>query len=83
MGKAPSREATPTAPASNRSTPILLVASIADTTWRMFVPTIGLLLLGRAADDTWGLGHLGMAVGTIVGAAIAALLIKRQLEMKV
>lgn len=61
----------------------VLILSIADTTWRMFLPIVGLLLLGRAADDAWHTGHLWMAIGTIVGIVISGLLIKQQLERKV
>lgn len=59
---------------------VVLATTIADTTWRMFVPTIGLLLAGRAIDDAFRLKPVGMAVGTIIGAIISGILIKRQLE---
>lgn len=61
----------------------VLILSIADTTWRMFIPVIGLLLLGRLADDTWHTKPLGMIVGVILGTIITAILIKRQLEKEV
>ena len=79
MGKAPSRESEPTAPASNRSTPILLVASIADTTWRMFVPSVGFTLLGVWADNQWNTKPWLMILGIAVGTAGAYLLVSRQI----
>ena len=69
---------TPRPPKS--STVVLLLATIADTTWRMFVPTIGCILLGFWGDSTWGTQPWLTIVGIIVGVAITALLIKRQLQ---
>lgn len=57
--------------------PVLL--DMADTTWRMFVPTIGLLLLGRHYDVKFGTKPWLMLAGVAVGALIAALLIRRQM----
>lgn len=61
----------------------VLLLAIADTTWRMFMPIIGLLLLGRMADDAWRTGHTWMAVGTVSGMIISGLLIKNQLNRKI
>lgn len=57
--------------------------TIADTTWRMFVPTVSLILLGNLADDTWHTKPYGLLVGATVGALIAGLLIKQQLAKDV
>ena len=56
-----------------------LILDMADTTWRMFVPTVGLLLLGRVADRHFGTNPWLMLAGVALGAAIATLLVKRQL----
>ena len=56
-----------------------ILTTMADTTWRMFVPTIGLLLVGRWLDRQWNTHPWLMLVGATIGACIAALLIKRQL----
>ena len=56
-----------------------ILATIGDTTWRMFVPTIGLLLVGRHYDLRFGTKPWLMLVGVAVGALLAALLIRRQM----
>lgn len=53
---------------------------MADTTWRMFIPIVGLLLVGREVDTRLGTKPLLMLAGAAIGAAIAAVLIKRQLK---
>jgi len=57
-----------------------LIASMADTTWRMFVPTIGLLLIGNALDGTYGTKPWLMLLGALVGGMIAAYLVRQQLR---
>ena len=59
---------------------ILLLGTMADTTWRMFVPTIGGLLLGFWADASWGTRPWLTILGLILGTAITALLIRKQLR---
>ncbi len=66
-----------TARSSSAVAPILL--DMADTTWRMFVPTIGLLLLGRHYDLRFGTKPWLMLAGALVGALVAAFLIRRQM----
>ena len=58
----------------------VLLRDMADTTWRMFVPVVGLLLAGRYMDDRFGTKPALMLLGAAIGACIAALLIKRQLK---
>ncbi|MFZ1258299.1 MAG: AtpZ/AtpI family protein [Candidatus Saccharimonas sp.] len=62
---------------------VTLMLSMADTTWRMFVPTIGLLLLGRLADESWHIKPFGMIAGIVIGSLIAAWLVKQQLQKEV
>lgn len=57
-----------------------LIASMADTTWRMFVPTIGLLLIGNALDGEFATKPWLMLAGAAVGGVIAAYLVKLQLR---
>ncbi|MFZ1249692.1 MAG: AtpZ/AtpI family protein [Candidatus Saccharimonadales bacterium] len=53
---------------------------MADTSWRLFIPTVGLLLFGRHLDVTHGTKPWLMLLGVTIGAIIAAFLIKRQLQ---
>ena len=63
-----------------RSTVILLLSDIGSTTWRMFLPTIGLALLGQIGDSMTGFtAPWLMLTGAFVGACLAGLLIKKQL----
>ena len=66
-------------PTASNSTSTLLL-SLADTTWRMFVPSVGLLMLGRYVDTTYATKPWGMIIGTVVGVVIAGLLVKKQLQ---
>ena len=79
---------TPTAPTPNpkeaRRSGVAssLILDMADTTWRMFVPTVGLLLIGRAADTRFGTKPWCMFVGIVFGVIIATVLVKRQLTLE-
>ena len=67
-------------PAERRSSDALyLIGTMADTTWRMFVPTIGLAFLGNLLDRQMQMKPWLMLLGFTIGACIAGLLIKRQL----
>lgn len=81
MGKAPNKDGD--ANSKQPSPTTVLVTSIADTTWRMFVPTIGMLLLGRMIDSSYQTKPWGMVVGVVIGSLVAGLLIKKQLEKEV
>lgn len=71
---------TPSQP--QRSMVVLLFIIAADTTWRMFVPIIGGTALGVWADNTLTDKPLGTVIGITVGIAIAALLVRQQLNRK-
>ena len=62
------------------STVILLLTTIGDTTWRMFVPTIGLTILGLMADKSLNTTPWIMILGIITGAYLAYVLVKRQIK---
>ena len=66
--------------AAQDSTPLLLLATIADTTWRMFVPSIGMTLLGVWLDTVFTTKPWLMIIGIIVGFAFAILLVKKQMD---
>ena len=65
---------------SDQSAVAVLLRDMADTTWRMFVPIVGLLLVGRYLDVKWHTKPFLMLAGAAVGAVIAAVLIKAQLK---
>lgn len=80
MGKKPSHDtvrvpATPSEPSS-----LALLADMADTTWRMFAPTIPLIILGDWLDGKYNTRPWLLLLGAIVGGLIAALLIKQLLR---
>ncbi|MFZ2836234.1 MAG: AtpZ/AtpI family protein [Candidatus Saccharimonadales bacterium] len=63
-----------------KSTVVLLLGTIADTTWRMFIPTIGLTVAGAYGDKAFGTKPWLMIAGIALGATIAGLLVVRQLK---
>lgn len=67
-------------PPKDSSTVILLLGTIADTTWRMFVPTLAGIVGGFFLDRHFDTSPWLFAVGTIIGCIIAGLLIKQQLK---
>jgi hypothetical protein len=63
-----------------KSTVVFLLGTMADTTWRMFVPIIGLTLLGLYIDKQLHTVPWLMIVGIIGGVVIAGLLIRNQIK---
>jgi F0F1-type ATP synthase assembly protein I len=61
-----------------KSTAIILFYIAADTTWRMFVPTLGGTILGLWADSVWHTEPWWSIAGLTVGIIVTALLIKQQ-----
>lgn len=70
----------PTTTPPDSSTVVLLLGTIGDTTWRMFVPTIGLALAGDFADRMLATRPWLMLAGFAIGSVIAAALVKKQLQ---
>ncbi len=64
----------------NPSTVILLLRDIGDTTWRMFIPTIGFTLLGVWTDRSFHSQPIGLTIGVIIGGFAAFWLIRKQLR---
>lgn len=50
---------------------VLMAKTIAGTTWRMFVPTIGFTLVGLAADYCYGTKPWLMVSGVALGFAVS------------
>lgn len=80
MGKQPNGAPTNHESPRTKSAAILLLGDIADTTWRMFVPTIGMTLLGSYLDTQWRTKPVMLAIGIVSGAALAIILVRRQLK---
>lgn len=80
MSASPKNNSDDKATPPDHSTVVLLLGTIGDTTWRMFVPTIGLTVAGVYADKSFGTKPWLTAGGIILGAAIAGMLVKRQLQ---
>lgn len=79
MGNSSNRDDSDT-PVSNKSTPILLISTVTDTTWRMFVPSVGFTLLGVWLDSIYGTKPWLMAIGVVLGFGFAVVLVRRQID---
>jgi hypothetical protein len=82
MGKMQSTGTDNVPSAPGESSSFVLIMSMADTTWRMFVPTIPLIILGDSLDKQWNTKPWLMLAGAVVGGLIAAWLIRLQLRRK-
>lgn len=68
----------PTPP--DKSTVVLLLGVAGDTTWRMFIPIVGLAVAGVWADRTYGTKPFLTITGIVVGVVIAAYLVRLQFK---
>jgi len=59
---------------------LLIFSTVGDTTWRLFIPTIGGTLLGLWADKSWNTTPWFMILGIVLGAVIAIALVRAQLK---
>lgn len=64
-------------PTGSKSTAFILFAIAADTTWRMFVPTLGGTVLGLWADKVWHTQPRYAITGLVVGILVTALLVRQ------
>ncbi len=64
----------------DKDTTIVMLQTIGDTTWRMFVPSVGFTLLGVWLDGRFGTKPWLMVVGIIIGAIGAFLLVAKQIN---
>ena len=58
----------------------VLLGTIGDTTWRMFVPSIGFTLLGVWGDTVIATKPWLMICGVVFGFVMAGVLVKRQID---
>ena len=59
-------------------TAFILLSTAADTTWRMFVPTLGGTFIGLLLDDQNGTEPLFGIGGLLVGIVLTAVLVRQQ-----
>jgi ATP synthase protein I len=64
----------------SRSAVFLLFGTIGDTTWRMFVPTVGLTVLGLLVDKWFHTTPWIMSGGIVLGVYFAYVLVMRQIR---
>lgn len=76
----PVKQKPETSAPSNHPTVALLIGTALDTTWRMFIPTIGGTVLGVMIDRNFGSTPLATIIGVVIGVGLAGLLIYRQLK---
>ncbi len=67
-------------PPTTTKAAILLLVTIADTTWRAFVPTIGGTILGVTLDNVLNTAPVITTIAIITGFAVSALLIALQIR---
>lgn len=82
MGRSRVSESSGFHDASDDVSPIFALATIADTTWRLFVPSIGLLLLGVFLDSYFSTKPWLMIVGLILGVFLSIMLVVLQIRRK-
>lgn len=59
---------------------VLLLLTIADTTWRLFIPTIGFTIVGILVDKQLGTKPWIMIAAIALGIATAYLLVRSQIK---
>lgn len=62
------------------STAVLIFATMADVTWRLFVPSIGCTILGVVADRSWGTKPWMTIIGVGLGIALSYVLVAQQIK---
>jgi len=62
------------------STVILMLATIGDTTWRLFVPSVGLTIAGLLLDKQFHSSPWLLIAGVVIGALLAVWLVRMQLK---
>lgn len=69
-----------TANYTKKKVAVVLMGTFIDTTWRMFLPTIGLMLVGMWIDSLLGTKFVFMMLLLVTGSLLAALLVRKQLK---
>ena len=63
-----------------KSTVLLLLGDIGGTTWRLFIPTIGMTIAGVYLDNQIDTKPWLTIVGIVLGTILAAMLVRNQLQ---
>ena len=74
-----SNYAVPSANSDGRSN-VTLMFAVLDTTWRMFIPSTGFMMLGVWLDGQYGVKPWYTVAGTLFGLLCSVLLVKKQLR---
>lgn len=61
------------------SSAMVIISTIGDTTWRMFIPSIGCTILGVMADRQFDTKPWFTITGVSIGVIIAAYLVHKQI----
>lgn len=69
-----------TSSAPSYSSTVLILGTVADTTWRLFVPTIGGTIIGIIIDNIYGTKPWATIIGVSVGTALSIGLIYLQIR---
>ncbi|OYX41872.1 hypothetical protein B7Y94_04440 [Candidatus Saccharibacteria bacterium 32-49-12] len=64
----------------SRSGAVIMIATATDTTMRMFVPTVGGMLLGLWLDSRYETSPWLLIGGIVIGVSLAYLLVARQFK---
>ena len=68
----------PTEKSPDKSAALILFATAADTTWRMFVPTLGGTMIGLWIDGIYNTEPWYGVGGLAIGIVITSLLVRQQ-----
>lgn len=69
-----------TAKYTQKNVAVVLIGTFIDTTWRMFLPTIGLMLIGMWIDSILGTKFIFMILLLVSGCIVAVLLVRQQMK---
>ncbi|MBI3888971.1 AtpZ/AtpI family protein [Candidatus Saccharibacteria bacterium] len=79
MSTSPTHKGESTAP-PEKSTVLLLLGDIGGTTWRLFIPTIGMTIAGVYLDNKLDTKPWLTVIGIVLGTILAVILVRNQLQ---
>ncbi len=68
------------ASAPDSKTVLMVFATVGDTTWRLFIPSISGTLLGLWADKAFDTVPIFLIIGIVVGSITAVMLVRAQIK---